>query len=184
MTREEAEAVLAAAGRASNEVFPLFEASLACAVHEDPTRDPEPARVMAEQAAARLSEHMAASPIDEALAETMAGDLRLTGDLMTYDHPANTDIITVWERRGAYHHSILAEQVTAFDPGIGEFFGTLATRTTAPALLEQTINQQATLLASNDIFWLSGCCFVALMLLVWLARPPRHAPVKAIATAD
>ena len=92
--------------------------------------------------------------------------------------------ITVWERRGAYHHSILAEHVTAFDPGIGEFFGTLATRTTAPALLEQTINQQAILLASNDIFWLSGCCFVALMLLVWLARPPRHAPVKAIATAD
>ena len=82
--------------------------------------------------------------------------------------------ITLWERRGAYHHSILAEHVTAFDPGIGEFFGTLATRTTTPALLEQTLNQQAVLLASNDIFWLSGCCFVALMLLVWLARPPRE----------
>ncbi len=92
--------------------------------------------------------------------------------------------ITLWERRGAYHHSILAEHVTAFDPGIGEFFGTLATRTTTPALLEQTLNQQAVLLASNDIFWLSGCCFVALMLLVWLARPPRHSPVKAIAAAD
>jgi regulator of sirC expression with transglutaminase-like and TPR domain len=99
MTREEAEQVLTAAGQASDEAFPLFEASLACAVHEDPTRDPEPARALAEQAAERLAEHIAASPIDEALAETMAGDLRLTGDLMTYDHPANTDIITVWERR-------------------------------------------------------------------------------------
>ena len=99
MTREDAEDILSAAGAASDETFPLFEASLACAVHEDPSRDPELARVMARQAAERLSAHMATSPIDEALAETMAGDLRLTGDLMTYDHPANTDIISVWERR-------------------------------------------------------------------------------------
>ena len=40
MTREEAETVLAEAGKASDESFPLFEASLACAVHEDPSRDP------------------------------------------------------------------------------------------------------------------------------------------------
>jgi hypothetical protein len=59
MTREDAEEILAAAGGASDDAFPLFEASLACAVHEDPSRDPEPARALAEQAAARLAEHIA-----------------------------------------------------------------------------------------------------------------------------
>ena len=99
MTREDAEEFLTAAGKASDEAFPLFEATLACAVHEDPSRDPRPTRALAEQAAERLSARMAASPIDDALPEAMAGDLRFTGDLMTYDHPDNADIITVWERR-------------------------------------------------------------------------------------
>ena len=48
-------------------------------------------------------------------------------------------------------------------------------------MLERIINQQAVLLATNDIFWLSGCFFVALMLMVWLARPPKRgvAPVAS-----
>ena len=33
------------------------------------------------------------------LAESMAGDMRLQGDVLTYDDPANADIIAVWERR-------------------------------------------------------------------------------------
>jgi DHA2 family multidrug resistance protein len=41
-------------------------------------------------------------------------------------------------------------------------------------LLDQVISQQSVLLATNDIFWLSGCFFVALILMVWLARSPKH----------
>jgi hypothetical protein len=37
MTREEAEALLTEAGEGSDKTFPLFEAALACAVHDDPT---------------------------------------------------------------------------------------------------------------------------------------------------
>jgi regulator of sirC expression with transglutaminase-like and TPR domain len=99
MTREEATQILAAAGRAGDDDFPLFEAALACAIHENPDRDPEPARALAAQAAERMAEHAANASIDEALAEAMAGDLRLTGDMMTYESPANSDIIAVWERR-------------------------------------------------------------------------------------
>ena len=36
---------------------------------------------------------------DDALAETMAADLRLNGDLLHYDAPGNTDVIDVAERR-------------------------------------------------------------------------------------
>jgi regulator of sirC expression with transglutaminase-like and TPR domain len=99
MTREDAEAVLIAAGESADGAFPLFEAALACALHEQPDRDSRAARLLASEAAERLTQRLSRESPEEALAETMAGDLRLAGDLITYEHPANTDIIEVWERR-------------------------------------------------------------------------------------
>lgn len=99
MTREEAELVLAAAGETANESFPLFEAALACALHDVPFRDPAPARALAEACAARLAERLQNESPDEALAEALSGDLRLNGDLLTYDDAANTDVIDVADRR-------------------------------------------------------------------------------------
>ena len=100
MTRDEAEQVLKVLGAAEGDDFSLLEAALACALHEDPNRDPETLRAGAKDAVARLKARLerGESP-EEALAETMAGDLRLAGDLTTYDHPDNADILAVWERR-------------------------------------------------------------------------------------
>jgi hypothetical protein len=44
MGREEAESILLDAGAAADGDFPLLEAAIACAVHEDPSRDPRMAR--------------------------------------------------------------------------------------------------------------------------------------------
>ena len=99
MTREEAERALAELGQRSDDSFPLLEAALLCAIHEDPNRDAETARALARQAAARLAERLKRESAEEALAETMAGDLRLNGDLINYDDLANADIISVIERR-------------------------------------------------------------------------------------
>jgi regulator of sirC expression with transglutaminase-like and TPR domain len=99
MTREMAEQTLAQAGAAADDAFPLFEAALACALHEDPERDPNAARSLAAEAADRLAERLQQEAPEEALAEAMAGDMRLIGDLMTYENPANTDMIAVCERR-------------------------------------------------------------------------------------
>jgi regulator of sirC expression with transglutaminase-like and TPR domain len=99
MTREEAEHALAAAGSASEEDFPLFEAAIACALHEDPSRDSQPTRALAEEAARRLKARLERESPEEALAETLAGDLHLAGDLIDYDNPENADIISVAERR-------------------------------------------------------------------------------------
>lgn len=99
MTREEAESVLIEAGTAHDADFPLLEAAIACAVHDYPSRDPEPVRLLAANAAQRLSERIGCEEADEALAETLASDFRLNGDLLNYDHPGNTDIIDVAERR-------------------------------------------------------------------------------------
>ena len=99
MTRDEAEVALAAAGLASDEAFPLFEAAIACALHETPGRDAEPARALTAEAAERLMARLGGESPEEALAETLCGDMRLNGDLMTYEDPANTDLIDLWQRR-------------------------------------------------------------------------------------
>ncbi len=99
MTRSEAEVFLTRAGQARDEEFPLFEAAIACALHEDPSRDAEPTRALATEGAERLQRRLLSESPEQALSEAMSGDLRLTGDLLTYDHPDNADIVAVSERR-------------------------------------------------------------------------------------
>lgn len=99
MTREETETLLGALGAAEDKSFDLFEAALTCALHEDPSRDPAPARDFLDQAVARLRQRLKIDRPEEALTETLAGDLSLTGDLISYDHPANADLIAVSTRR-------------------------------------------------------------------------------------
>ncbi len=86
--------------------------------------------------------------------------------------------ITLWDRRSTFHHAVLAEHVTPFSPAADNVLGIVQGLGLPPpadaAFLEQTLRQQAVMQSTNDIFWLSGCLFTALMLLVWLARPPKR----------
>jgi regulator of sirC expression with transglutaminase-like and TPR domain len=99
MTRDEAEKGLAAIGHAADERFPLFEAALLCAVHEDPAREEGEARRVLDEATRRLKARLKRAGPEEALSEAVAGDLRFAGDVLTMDDPTNTDIISVCERR-------------------------------------------------------------------------------------
>jgi regulator of sirC expression with transglutaminase-like and TPR domain len=99
MTREEAEDVLSRAGAVSGQPFPLLEAALACAVHDDPTRDPEMVRALCAQIAERLAGRLRSESAEEAIAETLCGDFRFTGDLLGHDPSTNANLIAVAERR-------------------------------------------------------------------------------------
>src|SRR3981189_756713 len=99
MSREEAENVLRDAGAGADGDFPLLEAAIACAIPGDPTRDPQIARALGAAGVERLAQRLKQESAEEALAEAMAGDLRLGGDLFTYEDPDNADIIAVTERR-------------------------------------------------------------------------------------
>ena len=99
MTREEAEQALNQAGTVQDDGFPLFEAALACALHEQPDRDPTPARELVDEAARRLMTRLERESPEEAIAETLAGELHLAGDLLTYESPENADMICVCARR-------------------------------------------------------------------------------------
>ena len=99
MTREEAERALAAAGAADDDRFPLFEAALHCALHEDPARDPEPARALCAEAVSRLKARLREERPEDAICEALGHDMGLNGDHLTYDDPANADLLSLCERR-------------------------------------------------------------------------------------
>ena len=99
MTRDEAETVLEQAGKGSDETFPLLDCAIACALHDRPMREAGAVRILADHAAPRLKERAASESPDDALTEALAGDLRLNGDLLDHDLPANTDVVDVAERR-------------------------------------------------------------------------------------
>jgi regulator of sirC expression with transglutaminase-like and TPR domain len=99
MTRQDVERDLADAGQAGDECFPLLGAAVACALHEEPTRAGDAVLVLAEQIGARLKHRLESESPEEALAETMAGDFRFNGELLTWNDPNNADVIAVAERR-------------------------------------------------------------------------------------
>ncbi|HEV7165786.1 MAG TPA: DHA2 family efflux MFS transporter permease subunit [Gammaproteobacteria bacterium] len=87
--------------------------------------------------------------------------------------------IALWDQREALHDARLSEVVTV---GHGQFAALQSLgANTAQGLAELagSIKQQAFMQATNDFSWLSGCVFVALVVLVWFAR--RNAPVAAAA---
>jgi DHA2 family multidrug resistance protein len=90
---------------------------------------------------------------------------------------------TFWERRATLHHAQLTE---GLNTGNNVFNGVITglqsngfTSEQALAQVERLVNQQAFMLAANDIFYASTLLFLALIPLVWLANPPKAANAAA-----
>jgi DHA2 family multidrug resistance protein len=84
-------------------------------------------------------------------------------------------------RRTAFHQSRFVESLTALDPitdwTLDRLVGQGFSEAAALAKLGKIVTQRAAVLALDEAFWASGCIFVFLSLLVWLAHP-THLPVK------
>ncbi|MGI9134720.1 MAG: DHA2 family efflux MFS transporter permease subunit [Rhodoferax sp.] len=85
--------------------------------------------------------------------------------------------ITVWQDRAALHHAQLAEYI---QPGNSAASAVLAglganglSQEQALAQVNRLIDQQAYMLAANDVFYASAIMFVLLIPMVWLSRPQR-----------
>ena len=91
--------------------------------------------------------------------------------------------ITIWQDRAALHHAELVELVNQ---------GSIATQSTlaglsaagmsheqALAQINRIVDQQAFMLAANDVFYASSMIFLLLIPLVWLARPARKSGAAA-----
>jgi len=84
---------------------------------------------------------------------------------------------TLWDHRATLHHAQLAEKLTTYDPGTNQALSSLQAGGLSPdqslAFLNRMVDQQAALLSANDIFFASSLLFLALIGVVWLAKPAR-----------
>jgi len=94
--------------------------------------------------------------------------------------------VALWNDRAALHRAHLVEHVTIYDPDARAALGAMHAQGLSPdqafGLLDHLIDQQARMLSTVDLFWLSGCLFIALVALVWIAKPanvPQRAPTDA-----
>jgi len=87
--------------------------------------------------------------------------------------------ITLWDDRAKLHRAQLAEHLVGGEPQTEAALEALRAQGLSPvqalAQLDQTLDAQARMLSTVDLFWLSGVLFVALTVLVWLANAPGPA---------
>ncbi|MGE5625315.1 MAG: DHA2 family efflux MFS transporter permease subunit [Bacillota bacterium] len=89
--------------------------------------------------------------------------------------------IALWDRREALHDARLSEVVPLGHGALSALQAAGVDAARGTAALAATVERQAFMQATDDFAWLSGFIYLALMLLVWLAR--RNAPAAG-AVAD
>jgi DHA2 family multidrug resistance protein len=96
-------------------------------------------------------------------------------------------VTTMWDRREALHQSRMAETATAYAPAMRQTLDQLhhlgAGDLQSLGMVARTMGNQAYLLASDELFWLSGWLSLLTVGLVWLTRRPSGAQA-APAAAD
>ena len=91
-----------------------------------------------------------------------------------------------WNRRAAFHHARLAEQINPYNPLLQRALAgqDLAQRRHSLALLNRSIGQQGLQIGFNEIFHVLGWLFLGLIAVLWLARPPFHGHGRAAAAVE
>ena len=84
--------------------------------------------------------------------------------------------VTIWQHRGDFHHAILTESVSPSHPAATHYLQGLAqgglSGMRGLGVVDQVLTREALTLAVNDVFWLCAVLFVALIPMIWFAKPP------------
>ncbi|WPB55073.1 DHA2 family efflux MFS transporter permease subunit [Xylophilus sp. GOD-11R] len=84
---------------------------------------------------------------------------------------------TVWENRAILHHAQLSESINQGNgTAVGILNGLAASGMDSQQALAQVnrlVDQQAFMLAANDIFYASAAMFLLLIPLIWIAHAPK-----------
>ena len=90
---------------------------------------------------------------------------------------ATSAVTTIWDNREAVHQTYLADQLTDNGPRMAALTDAFTQSgmdlAAGAAQAARLLAQQAYMLAANDIFFVSGCVFVALIPVIWFSRPVR-----------
>jgi DHA2 family multidrug resistance protein len=95
---------------------------------------------------------------------------------------------TIWDRRATLHHSQLIEHLTPDSAAMtaataGMQAGGLTPEQTTGAV-NRMVDVQAFMLSADDLFYASGLIFLALIAVIWLARPQRRKSGTAAGAAN
>jgi DHA2 family multidrug resistance protein len=89
------------------------------------------------------------------------------------------DLHHAWENRAVMHHAQLTESLTSTNNAATLTLSQLGaagySNEQALATVNRLLDQQAYTMAATDIFWLSSIIFIALIGLVWFAKPKMNA---------
>ena len=84
--------------------------------------------------------------------------------------------VTLWQHRSDYHHAVLTEHITPAAPSATSFLQQLQhggfSPTQALGAIDQLITREALTLAVNDVYIVCAWLFLAMIPLLWFARPP------------
>ena len=87
--------------------------------------------------------------------------------------------VTIWQDRAAMHHAQLAELVNrgsiATNAALSNFSSAGMSNEQALSQINRMVDQQAFMLAANDVFYGSAMIFLLLIPLVWLSHPSKKA---------
>lgn len=93
--------------------------------------------------------------------------------------------ITLWGQREAVHHTRLAETISMWDPADVAVAAQLSDRgmqdPQAWSVIDRLLSGQSQMLGAIDFFWLTGWALIALVIVVWFARPPFGAGQMPVA---
>ena len=95
---------------------------------------------------------------------------------------------TIWNDRAVLHHARLVEQASPGNPLYGAALQSIESTlgfspAQAAAYFERGLNTQAIMLGLNDIFWISGVIFAAVIPLIWFTKPDKGAASGSAAAA-
>jgi DHA2 family multidrug resistance protein len=84
--------------------------------------------------------------------------------------------VTLWQHRGEYHHAVLTEHITPAAPAAASFLQRLEhggfSARQGLGVVDQLITREALTLSVNDVYLACAVLFLAMIPLLWLARPP------------
>lgn len=83
--------------------------------------------------------------------------------------------VTVWDNRATYHHAVLTEAVNQGSPAARHFLDLLHASGLNSgrdlAMIDRLVTQQSYMIATNEVFYLSGGLCLVLAVMIWFARP-------------
>jgi MFS transporter, DHA2 family, multidrug resistance protein len=95
---------------------------------------------------------------------------------------------TLWDRRATLHHARLVEHLTRDNPATAAAVAGMQGNGLTPAQIGAAVNRQvdvqAFMLSADDLFYASALIFLALIMVIWLAKPRKRGPGTAAGAAD